>query len=64
MGKLLSFLIGAQTLRNLPMPRKFDHLIRRVQIALAAFVIFAGFGVLAFIALIVYVVMAMTGNLP
>lgn len=64
MGKLLSLLIGAQTLRHLPMPKKIDHLLRRVQIALAAFVIFATFGVLAFIALIVYVLMAMTGALP
>ena len=56
MGTLLRFLIGAETLRRLPMPKKLDHLLRRLQMALAAFIAFAFVMILTCVLIIAYIV--------
>lgn len=64
MGAIIRLLLGAEALRHLPMPKKLDHLFRRIHIALIALTLFALVGVFTGLMLIIYVILAMTGALP
>lgn len=64
MYRFLRFLIGAEALRHLPMPKKIDHLIHKARIALIALTVFAMVGVVTFLLLIAYIIVALAGGLP